>query len=71
VQVDTIKDLFANIEENMMNVYTITRRKLKKTIVKRIPESSIEDVAHYGRKAVRHIYDGIQYMQELVATADL
>lgn len=55
VQVDTIKDLFANIEENMMNVYTITRRKLKKTIVKRIPESSIEDVAHYGRKAVGHI----------------
>ena len=71
MQVDTIKDLFANIEENMMNVYTITRRKLEKTIVKRIPESSIEDVAHYGRQAVGHIVEGFKYMQELVATADL
>lgn len=66
-----MKDLFGNINDNMMNVYEITRKKIKRTIVKRIPEASYEDVAAMGKKSMRHIKDGINYIQELVGTADI
>ena len=62
VQVETLKDLFGNINDNIMNVYEVTKKKIKKTIVKRIPESSIDQVTSMGKSSIRHIKDGINYI---------
>jgi hypothetical protein len=55
----------------MMNVYEISKSKLTKSIVKRIPETSEEELAEIGEQSMRKIKDGINYIQEIVATADL
>lgn len=71
MQVDTLKDLFGHINENIMNVYEITKGHLQKSVVKRIPDTSYEEAAEIGKHTLRHIQDGINYIQEIVAKDDL
>lgn len=54
-----------------MNVYEISKDTLQKSVVKRIPDTSYEEAAAIGSKTLRHIQDGINYIQEIVATDDL
>ena len=62
MQADTISELFGHINENIMNVYEITKNTLQKSIVKRVPESSHEDAGDLERTTLRHIENGINYI---------
>lgn len=62
VQMDTLKDLFGNINDNIMNVYQITKKNIKKSIVKRIYDTSKEEKVSMGKKTMRNIKDGIKYI---------
>lgn len=62
VQAETISELFGHINENIMNVYEITKNTLQKSIVKRIPESSNEETGDIERTTLRHIENGINYI---------
>ena len=38
VQVDTLKDLFGHINDNIMNVYEVTKNHMQKSVVKRMAD---------------------------------
>lgn len=60
-------DLFGKTKENIMNVVEVTKDKLQKSIIQRIPE----DVMDKAHNTMTHLVNGFNYMQEIVATADL